>query len=371
MSGGIRRRDYIISAAAKNGKVVVLSVGNGLAGFGRQAEIKAETLAETYAGYPEAVVNLSSQDASLGRGVVLAMKSLSKNRLVTSSNTDNPSVDLPPEASIGPFRVSGVETNASRLRQLLGGQTNASTAASRSLVENSSDGEIPVMLVSGSKSDATRLAQAEPSIKLIAYTDDGTPPSSPVMIGSTALVSPGSRGKELVRLTFRGTVLTGYEVIDLNPTVPNGEHGSKLFKNYLNRVDRENLVDKTPRLAGQPVLGNSKCISCHQAEGKKWRQTAHAHALDTLDKVGQGRDPECVSCHTVRFDWKTGFQSRQKTPQMAFVGCESCHSGGGKHSSDPTRYKMPRLGQKVCVTCHTPDQSPKYNFLTYWPQIKH
>ena len=32
---------------------------------------------------------------------------------------------------------------------------------------------------------------------------------------------------------------------------------------------------------------------------------------------------------------------------------------------------MPKTDQSACVSCHNPQNSPKFEFDKYWPKIKH
>ena len=51
------------------------------------------------------------------------------------------------------------------------------------------------------------------------------------------------------------------------------------------------------------------------------------------------------------------------------VGCESCHGAGGEHIKSPKEFRM---GMDVnCISCHTVDKSPKFNFEEYLDKIRH
>lgn len=106
-------------------------------------------------------------------------------------------------------------------------------------------------------------------------------------------------------------------------------------------------------LSGQAVAdtyeGRQKCSSCHKAQGKSWRSTAHAKAMESLKpnvreeaKVRAKLDPakdytkdkDCVGCHVDGFEKKGGYTIDAPKRQLAAVGCESCHGPGRKYRGD-------------------------------------
>jgi hypothetical protein len=121
-----------------------------------------------------------------------------------------------------------------------------------------------------------------------------------------------------------------------------------------------------------------------------------------------------VRCHTVGFEYQTGYVDAKKTPNLKHVGCENCHGPGSGHVADPKaknllaqlspwkvgaagnlpaniikqmaetplveRGKVPvpplqqrmiNLASAVCAKCHDPDNDPHFDFYTYWPKVNH
>ena len=108
----------------------------------------------------------------------------------------------------------------------------------------------------------------------------------------------------------------------------------------------------------------------------------------------RNNDPECISCHVIGwhptnyFPYKSGFLSEKETPQMVDVGCESCHGPGGAHVAAEsggdaalqkklqqamvvTKEESQTSHGKWCQNCHDLDNSPDFNFETYWPDVEH
>jgi hypothetical protein len=142
-------------------------------------------------------------------------------------------------------------------------------------------------------------------------------------------------------------------------------------------------------------VGSAKCQSCHEKSYDIWKKNLHAHAYayDTLAKLDPPRnfDPECVSCHvtgwnpTQFFPYVSGFESKEKTPQLINTGCENCHGPGEKHcavelsGSEELKQKYRKAvvvtkaasEKQLCATCHDIDNSPDFDFKTYWPFVEH
>ena len=81
-------------------------------------------------------------------------------------------------------------------------------------------------------------------------------------------------------------------------------------------------------------------------------------------------NPECVGCHVVGFKKRGGFADNTTTPALANVQCEACHGPGTKHLQNPA-LPYGKAGKPACMPCHTHDNSPSFDFDTYWPRIRH
>lgn len=96
----------------------------------------------------------------------------------------------------------------------------------------------------------------------------------------------------------------------------------------------------------------------------------HSHALKSLQRVKKDNDPECLVCHTTGFNRQGGFISGKLTPDKANVQCESCHGAGREHANYPKVQRAETASTKY-LNCHTKENSPAYNFSTYFPKIMH
>jgi mono/diheme cytochrome c family protein len=142
-----------------------------------------------------------------------------------------------------------------------------------------------------------------------------------------------------------------------------------------------------PQIAGEEhrYVGSKKCKMCHLKEWNSWSETKMANAFDTLKpgeraeaKKAAGLDPnkdytkdeECIRCHVTGYGKEGGFTDIEATPELAGVGCESCHGPGGTYlkseymSLKNKEYKkadlvavgmVDQITKKQCVNCHNAD----------------
>jgi peroxiredoxin len=122
-------------------------------------------------------------------------------------------------------------------------------------------------------------------------------------------------------------------------------------------------------------VGSDACQGCHKAEFKTWETSPHGHAVATLEKKGEAANTECLACHTTAFGKTGGFPSDavvSSQPDLARVGCESCHGPGSEHVGETAKRvgTILSLGDKcdscvilrVCGTCHDDANDPRFQF---------
>lgn len=120
----------------------------------------------------------------------------------------------------------------------------------------------------------------------------------------------------------------------------------------------------------KPFAGSDACRECHETEYTIWKQSTHAEAFAILERRSRQFDRDCIPCHTTGFYKRGGFEHVTVTPELVDVGCESCHGNGHDHVDDPETHfeDEPR---ETCRKCHNADQTPDFDFDTFWAQIQH
>jgi hypothetical protein len=349
MTGGIRRRAFALAEIRKGARTVVVE-NTGLVKDGSpQERMKLAAALRALERTRVDVVHWGETELRLGEEETAVAANLLGDRLLCET-----------DAGFGLQR--GREASG-----LWIGIGDAAEVA-RGAAERKMPG---VLLLDGNLEKARAAAREAPALRVIVYRQTGEPTAEPLHEGEVWLVTPGARGKHLVEIGFESGRPARYVVHRLGPQF--GDHAavSKIFALYLEEVDASGLIDRFPRTKSEAFAGTAACMSCHQDAGKVWNDSAHAQALLSLERDGHGRDPECVPCHVVGLDKSEGFRSRKQTPELANVGCESCHGPGGAHASQPAQFPMGKVGEKSCAPCHVPDHSPAFDFATYWKKIAH
>jgi 2',3'-cyclic-nucleotide 2'-phosphodiesterase (5'-nucleotidase family) len=194
-------------------------------------------------------------------------------------------------------------------------------------------------------------------------------------------VRGGERGQYIpeVHLVVEDKKITSFDgdVVQLDDKVPADEAMNTEVDKYqdalnqrfakANEATAQTATARTAQqIAGEKYLGENNCRRCHEAEYQKWSTQAHAHAFQTLVTNQRDSTPECLPCHVVGMGSSGGFISKQSTPDLVNVQCESCHGMGTRHGmTDNT------VGPEVCQTCHTQQQSPNFQYDEMVQKIVH
>ncbi len=277
--------------------------------------------------------------------------------------------------------------------------------------------EVLVLLFQGSLEEAKACADQFPQFHVIlCHCREDEPPGQPERVKDTLIIRIGHKGRYVGVV---GVNRTGqpdrpfearYEMVRLGEDLetPDGQEAKNpvhaLLESYSREVRDKGLLAAHPRTA-HPLqadypkaeyVGSERCKKCHESEYKVWKESGHAHAYDTLVKATRPSlrqfDGECVRCHVVGLEYRTGFADEKKTPHLLHVGCESCHGPASLHVKNYTDEKLnalmnpwkPKDGEteaqkqarlnradQFCQTCHDIDNDAHWDFKKKWPKVAH
>lgn len=272
---------------------------------------------------------------------------------------------------------------------------------------------LAVLLAYGPRKWALQLAERFPRFRFV-ITSDGAPepPPKPAPLGGGRyLIEVGEKGMYATLLgVYANDPEIRYQKVTLDSRYASAKEVDALMRQYQTELELRGLGELGVKAQTHPdaqrngdYVGSKKCEACHEESYKIWKKSKHAHAWESLfppySDPARNHDPECISCHVVGwhpteyFPYKTGYLNEKETPHLLNVGCESCHGPGGEHvkaemGSDRARQEAAReavrvtlkesnpqpgdpVTSKACYSCHDLDNSPDFNFDTYWPDVEH
>ena len=182
---------------------------------------------------------------------------------------------------------------------------------------------------------------------------------------------------DTVELPSKGRAFAYFSV----PMTPGYPHDRAIwerkqrYNESLEKLYTEDFALSIPEAApGQAsYVGDEQCAGCHEDAHDVWTETPHSHAWASLVEKGKTFDPECVSCHVTGYD-QPGGSIVGKVEGLMNVQCEACHGPGSIHITAPDELdiagQVHRLAPaELCITCHDPANSPRFNYDTYLPLI--
>ncbi len=239
--------------------------------------------------------------------------------------------------------------------------------------------DLIVLLAHANLAESEGLASAFPQIDVVVSGHEQEKlQEAPVFVKNTVLLNTGTKGKAFGQLDIRWdndrTVADyDFQAVSLSERLPDSPRMIELLTLYQQMLTAENLsvdLEREPPATGGMYVGSASCKGCHAEAYAIWKQSKHAHAYQTLVSHGHAADPECLTCHTVGFGFQTGFVNMETIPNLPDVGCENCHGVGGNHVKNPQK-GYGQVTKADCLTCHTTQNSPKFDYEVYLPKIRH
>lgn len=159
----------------------------------------------------------------------------------------------------------------------------------------------------------------------------------------------------------------------LDDAIDDSPDMTQRMKEYMAKLEefKESKRAAYPRSYGseeETYLSDRQCKSCHEDSWEVYSQSGHRQAFNTIRTKGQNYEPECIVCHTTGYQYQNGYSDKSPYNKLTGVQCEACHGYGTEHSRDG---KWLAQAKDSCVTCHDKENSPDFDYATYWEKIKH
>ena len=390
--GGFPRRDSVIQQLGIKGKTLVpIANGDLINDASRQSELKAEIgfVALKAMGY--AAYNVGERDLLLGVDRLKYLQDasgipfLSANLFHGENRVFQPFVFHTVNLQGYQIQVAiiGILSQSFEIQVENAGadlRLEDPTAVLRGLVERLDQAaDLIVLLAHADLAESEVLASTFPQIDVVVSGHEIEElQEDPVLIENTVLLNTGTKGKAVGQLDIRWSddkAIPDYEFqpVSLSERLPDSPRMIELLTLYQQMLTAENLSEDLERElpgTGGIYVGSASCKGCHAEAYAIWKESKHTHAYQTLVSHGHDADPECLTCHTVGFGFQTGFVNIGTTPNLPDVGCENCHGVGGNHVKHPKK-GYGQVTKANCLTCHTTQNSPKFDYEVYLPKIQH
>jgi len=420
--GGLSRRRNLLRAVEGAGwPLVSIDLGGQVKRFGRQAEVKFQSIADGLRTMAYAAVGFGPGDLRLpAEELVAAVAPVGDQPTpFVSANVGLLGLD----ANITPrFRI--VEAGGLRLgiASVLGDgeaaqiRNDAIEVAGAEAALEGVAAELrraacthQILLAWAAPEASRALAAKFPQFDIVVTAGgaDEPPAELPRLPGGARLVELGHKGMFAVAVGFFDDPARPVQSqrVPLDARWGEAEDMIRLLATYQGQLESLGLeglgLAHVRHPSGRRFAGSAACAECHAHAYEVWKDSAHATALATLEEQMPRRDgdPECLSCHVVgwvpqRFEpFEGGFAGMKATPHLAHQGCENCHGPAAAHTAvergdvrasvqerDRLRSELalslatPEGKQRAannCLQCHDLDNSPQFEFDTYWPQVEH
>ena len=421
MKGGLSRRHTCLQQLEEKGwEVMPLDAGNLNKGFGQQEELKfGFVIDEAYRRMNYQAVGIGSRELQFPTDTLFlySVDVPGNPKRYTSANVAllafNPEIVMPYRIlEKGGMKIGVVSVIGDSLLKNLNNDdiltAPATTKLQQEILPKLADENCDrtVLIIHGSDTEINKLIEqfAGKFDFMVPSNTPAEPPFQPKKVGNALILEVGEKGRYALAIGLFDdpTMPIRYERVPLDARYDNSPTIKEFMKMYQDQLRDSGLAG----LGIKPIpnarlethgkyMGAQSCSDCHETATRAWRKSNHAKAWNSLTNVAspaRNFDPECIACHVVGWNatellpYQGGFLSEQETPRLVSVGCEACHGPGEKHalaeagSNAPLQESLRKAlrlpveagtAKKHCLTCHDGNNSPHFDFETYWNKIEH
>jgi len=367
--------------------------GNVFLSPGLLPQLKAQAALESMGAMGYTALNCGHADFVFGDAFLFAAAEQFSVPLLSANIIDNQTGTSIASAHAllfaGPWRIALTGVTAREHQALLAEYAAASgrdlaildeTEALRQKVAELREGvDIFVVLADVGLEKARQLAKDIQGLDIIVCSGGYDRTDAPMVINGVYIVKVGTNGEGIGNLTLNlddsGRIESAEgSIVTLSGQIPEDAAVAAIIDSYHKGLKdyADEFIATAPQdpEQGWYYTGAVVCSQCHVPQSGHWRGTGHPKAFTTLIDRSQDYNPECIKCHITGYGYTGGFELPATTPERGGVQCEMCHGPGGEHTETLTA-PYGETSRDVCITCHTQDHSPDFDYGAYNARIKH
>ena len=425
MKGGLSRRLSMIDRLRNEREwpVAAVDVGGLVKGFGPQADLKFQTTVNALQEMEYDAIALGKTDLQFSAGDLLSAGTGDESPFLSANAAlfgfDSGMTAQKRIIEVGDVKLGITSVLGKKWQEEVNNDDVTFADPQEKLAELvpalDQECDVLILLAHATLAESITLAEEFPQFDVVVTA--GGPPEppedkpQPVNGGDTLLIVVGEKGMNAVVLGFYDDRQepVHYQRVPLDSRFIQSAVVKGLMRQYqegLQQMGLDGLGIRAMSYPGKELLGkfagSEKCKSCHEESYRVWKKSGHAKAWATLVGTDPPRnfDPECIACHVVGWSpqnfrpFESGFLSEQGTPHLINTGCETCHGPGEAHvkAEQGADFDLQEKLQKAavitleesrqsvsnaitdrqpCRNCHDLDNSPDFDFETYWKKIEH
>jgi len=396
MLGGLYKKStYLEQYRKKQGHMIVVDSGDLLnehiqikESIQSSARLKADLIARVYQSIGIDAINVGELDLALGLDYLKVLEKTYDIPFVSANLVDetNSPIFKPyiikeiNGRKIGIFGLMGDTSDmVAKVKEISGGKILVMDLiqSAESVVKELKGKKVDI-IIAMTHHDMGRnwvVARRVPGIDLIVGGHHKQKIKKPYNAGNTFIVQSGEKGQYqgMLELTFAsdGARTAENELVPLGPAISDDTRVKAMIDQYNDKVT--SLYSSFKKEEVEVSLNARACETCHSEEFSIWQASDHARAFETLVKKSRQFNPDCLACHTTRFEQEGGFTMELQQPELRNVQCDSCHGNSARHLKDTESLPEQKPDRALCVKCHTPDRCPDFekNYQEEWQKIKH
>lgn len=209
------------------------------------------------------------------------------------------------------------------------------------------------------------IARRVDGIDLVVGGHDILKTRKPSKADETLIVRAGEKNQYqgMIEIALDGTKAANNSLVPLGSNIADDAKVKAMIHDYNNKV--VDLYSSASQESSDALANGASrstvCAPCHPEQVEQWQTTDHAKAYETLVEKSKQYDPNCLACHTTRFEQPEGFSMKLQQPELVNVGCENCHGFAEDHLMSETELiPTPSPDMQLCLECHTSDRCPGF-----------